>query len=143
MTSSAPNDGRKHSFESQLHDDSIAHLFPPSNNYIISPTDPTRRSPKSLMDLCIDSICRNAADFETLPPGIPRQIVERIMRTLTSNSALSATTLTVLRHNLSEVSALLFAVCGLRFAVCGLRFAVCDLRITVCCWRFSVTVHSL
>ena len=57
------------------------------------------RCPKSLVNLCLDAVCRNLADFETeLPSGIPQDLVDDILRSLVNHSALNATTLSRLRR---------------------------------------------
>jgi len=89
---------------------SISHFYPPDDNYIRSESDPTKRSPKSLTDLCIDSICRNLPNLDgALPSGLPPDVVDRIVQSLTSHASLNSTTLRTLSQ--CELSALSLANC--------------------------------
>jgi len=89
----------------KLPDESIAALYPVEDNYVVDAGGSTR-SPKSLVDLCIDTICRNLPLIEggDLPHGIPQDLVDRILDSLVSHSALNSTTLKSLRNcELSEL----------------------------------------
>jgi len=56
------------------------------------------RSPKTLVELCIDCVCRNLVDFDDiLPPNLPKELVDQIVHSLVKHSALTATTLRSLR----------------------------------------------
>jgi hypothetical protein len=78
-------------------DDSIFRLFPISDNYITE--DKGLRSPKSLADLCTDTVCRSLAYLDgELPPGLPQDIVDDVFTSLVKHNALNATTLKVLRN---------------------------------------------
>lgn len=94
----------------QVPNQSISHFYPPDDNYIRSESDPTKRSPKSLTDLCIDSICRNLPNLDgALPAGLPPDVVDRIVQSLTSHASLNSTTLRTLSQ--CELSALSLANC--------------------------------
>lgn len=87
----------RHTVETQLPDESIAGLYPVEDNYVLDSNGMTR-SPKTLVELCIDSVCRNLVDFDsTLPPNIPKELVDQIVHSLVKHSALTATTLRSLR----------------------------------------------
>ena len=86
---------------------SISHFYPPQDNYIPH-TDGTR-SPKSLVDLCINSLCRSLPNCEELPPGLPQELVDRILASLTSHGALNSTTLRCLGN--CELTVLNLANC--------------------------------
>ena len=89
---------------------SISHFYPPDDNYQPHPTNPTLRTPKSLTDLCIDTICRSLPNLEGgLPPNLPQDIVDRIVQSLTSHAALNSTTLRALSQ--CELSSLNLANC--------------------------------
>lgn len=95
---------------SQVPDIAISHLYPTDDNYELHPTDPTRRCPKSLTDLCIDAICRSLPDLDgELPPGLPQDVVDRIVRSLTAHAALNSTTLRALSR--CELGSLSLANC--------------------------------
>jgi len=65
----------------------------------IGTTTISTRSPKTLLELCIDAVCRNLHRIEgDLPPGIPQNIVDSILDSLVRHSALNATTLRALRR---------------------------------------------
>ncbi|KAL3794113.1 hypothetical protein ACHAW5_010544 [Stephanodiscus triporus] len=88
----------------------ISNFYPPDDNYEPHPTDPTKRCPKSLTELCIDSICRSLPDLEgQLPAGLPQDVVDRIVQSLTSHAALNCTTLRALTN--CELGALSLANC--------------------------------
>jgi Leucine Rich repeat len=92
----------------QLPDGSIASLYPVQDNYINVGNN--LRSPKSLTDLCIDAVCRSLPDLQgALPPGLPQDVVDDVIRSLIQHSALTATTLRVLRH--CELGSLSLAGC--------------------------------
>jgi hypothetical protein len=83
----------------QVSNQAITNLYPPDDNYELHPTDPTKRCPKSLTDLCIDAICRSLPDLDgQLPAGLPQDVVERIIQSLTSHAALNCTTLGALSN---------------------------------------------
>lgn len=83
----------------QIPDQSISNLYPSDDNYEPHPTNPTLRCPKSLTDLCIDAICRSLPNLDgELPPGLPQEIVDKIVASLTSHSALNCTTLRILKN---------------------------------------------
>mmetsp|Transcript_24385 Transcript_24385/g.38269 ORF Transcript_24385/g.38269 Transcript_24385/m.38269 type:complete len:969 (+) Transcript_24385:327-3233(+) len=87
----------RHSVDAEIPDQLITHFYPVDDNYDPHPTDPTLRCPKSLTDLCVQSICRSLPNLEgELPPGLPQDIVDRIVQSLTSHSALNSTTLRAL-----------------------------------------------
>ena len=88
----------------KLPDESIAALYPVEDNFILH-DDGSTRSPKTLVELCVDAVCRNLPWFEgDLPPGIPQDIVDDILDSLVRHSALNATTLRSLRKcELSEL----------------------------------------
>ena len=68
------------------------------------------RSPKRLVDLCVDNICRNLPYLESdLPPGLPHDVVDDIVKSLMKHAALNATTLRILRN--CELGALSLAGC--------------------------------
>lgn len=87
----------RHTVETQLPDESIAGLYPVEDNYVLDNNGMTR-SPKTLVELCIDSICRNLVDFDdTIPPNLPKELIDQIVHSLVKHSALTATTLRSLR----------------------------------------------
>lgn len=87
----------RHSVDLEVPNEAIAHFYPSGDNFEINPTDPKKHSPKSLTDLCINTICRSLPNLDgELPPGLPQDIVDRIMKSLTSHAALNSTTLRAL-----------------------------------------------
>jgi Leucine Rich repeat len=69
-----------------------------------------KRSPKRLSDLCIESLCRALPFLEgDLPGGIPKEIVDDIVRSLLQHSALNAATLRAIRN--CEIGSLILAGC--------------------------------
>eukprot|EP00984_Skeletonema_dohrnii_P003939 scaffold1350_cov137-Skeletonema_dohrnii-CCMP3373.AAC.19 len=87
----------RHSVDAEIPDQLITHFYPVDDNYDPHPTDPTLRCPKSLTDLCVQTICRSLPNLDgELPPGLPQDIVDRIVQSLTSHSALNSTTLRAL-----------------------------------------------
>lgn len=87
----------RHSFDIEFPDESIASLYPVEDNYVMDDGGQTR-SPKSLVQLCIDCICRNMANFDQdIPSGLPRELVDEVLRSLVNHSALNASTLRALR----------------------------------------------
>ena len=63
-----------------------------------------------MTDLCIDSICRNLPNLDgALPSGLPPDVVDRIVQSLTSHASLNSTTLRTLSQ--CELSALSLANC--------------------------------
>lgn len=98
----------RHSVDSQVPDRSIASLYPLRDNYVV--VSGNRRSPKSLKHLCLDTVCRSLPDMDgELPPGLPQDLVDSIVKSLVSHSALNVTTLRALRH--CEVGELNLAGC--------------------------------
>lgn len=98
----------RHSIDSPIPDESIANLYPSRNNYVL--VEGSRRSPKSLFELCIDSLCRSLPDLDgELPPGLPQDIVDAIAKSLIRHSALNATTLRALKN--CEIGTLSLAGC--------------------------------
>jgi len=87
----------RHAVVSGVPDDFIANLYPHENNYVLE--DSGLRSPKSLAELCTDTLCRSLTYLDgALPPGLPQDIVDDITASLVKHSALNATTLRVLRN---------------------------------------------
>jgi hypothetical protein len=83
----------------QVSNKAITNLYPPDDNYELHPTDPSKRCPKLLTDLCIDAICRSLPDLDgQLPAGLPQDVVEHIIQSLTSHAALNCTTLGALAN---------------------------------------------
>ena len=81
----------------QLPDGSISDLYPIEDNYVT--ISDNRRSPKSLVELCIDQVCRSLPDLEgEIPPGLPEDLVHAIVKSLVDHAALNATTLRALRN---------------------------------------------
>jgi hypothetical protein len=69
-----------------------------------------RRSPKSLKDLCIDSVCRSLPDLDgELPAGLPQELVDATVKSLIKHSALNSTTLRALKN--CEIGELCLAGC--------------------------------
>jgi len=98
----------RHSVESEVQDGSISALYPIHDNYVT--VGNYRRSPKSLKDLCIDVVCRSLPDFDgALPAGLPQEIVDDIVKSLISHSALNSTTLKALKN--CEIGELSLAGC--------------------------------
>jgi len=90
---------RRHSIELAIPDKSISTHYPTDDNYIFD--DISHRSPKSLVELCIDEICRSLPELAPgeLPAGIlDSYLVERILKSLVQHSALNFTTLKSLRR---------------------------------------------
>jgi Leucine Rich repeat len=70
------------------------------------------RSPKSLAELCTDTLCRSLpllGGEGSLPPGLPQDVVDDVVRSLMNHSALNATTLRVLKN--CELTSLSLAKC--------------------------------
>eukprot|EP00934_Nitzschia_sp_Nitz4_P009044 Nitzschia sp. Nitz4//scaffold14_size191712//154002//156659//NITZ4_001750-RA/size191712-processed-gene-0.80-mRNA-1//-1//CDS//3329537008//9034//frame0 len=98
----------RHSVIQQLPDASIAQLYPPEDNYIAGPNG--TRSPKSLAELCTDTLCRSLAYLEgELPPGLPQEVVDELVASLVKHNALNATTLRVFKN--CELGSLSLAGC--------------------------------
>lgn len=92
----------------QVPDHSISALYPTDDTYILDENN--LRSPKTLVELCIDSLCRALPFLEgDLPAGLPQDVVDDIVRSLMQHSALNATTLRVLRN--CEIGVLNLAGC--------------------------------
>eukprot|EP00566_Odontella_aurita_P014934 CAMPEP_0113544356 /NCGR_PEP_ID=MMETSP0015_2-20120614/10663_1 /TAXON_ID=2838 /ORGANISM="Odontella" /LENGTH=350 /DNA_ID=CAMNT_0000444607 /DNA_START=93 /DNA_END=1141 /DNA_ORIENTATION=+ /assembly_acc=CAM_ASM_000160 len=107
-SSSGGGDGRRslrHSVEGELPDGSISALYPVDDNYILEPRN-NGRSPKSLKHLCVDAVCRTLPYLDGhLPPGLPQDVVDSVVRSLVDHSALNAATLRALKCcELSELS---------------------------------------
>lgn len=78
------------------------------DNYILE--DNGLRSPKTLAELCTDTLCRSLPYLDgVLPPGLPQDIVDDVVASLVKHSALNATTLRVLRN--CELGSLTLAGC--------------------------------
>jgi len=87
----------RHSNSTELPDESISALYPVEDNYVVHDGG-SCRSPKPLVELCTDAVCRNLPNIEgDLPSGIPQDLVDDILASLVSHSALNATTLRALR----------------------------------------------
>jgi len=87
----------RHSVVSAVPDDFISNLYPLADNYVLE--DNGLRSPKTLADLCTDTICRSLPYLDgALPPGLPQDVVDDVTASLVKHSALNATTLRVLRN---------------------------------------------
>lgn len=43
---------------------------------------PGSKSVMSLVDYCVDTLCRHLLQYEELPPGLPTDIVDRILASL-------------------------------------------------------------
>jgi hypothetical protein len=68
--------------------------------------------PKSLAELSLNALCRNLTLFhEELPSGLPQDVVDDVISSLVSHSALNATTLRALRN--CELRSLNLANCRL------------------------------
>ena len=79
-------------------DDFISNLYPVESNYIIE-DNTGLRTPKTLSDLCTDTLCRCLPYLDgALPSGLPQDIVDDVTASLVKHSALNATTLSVLKH---------------------------------------------
>ena len=103
---------RHYSVESEVPDNTISNLFPTEDNYVpvTSNSSLTLRSPKSLSQLCIEEVCRSLPMLDgALPPGLPQDIIDRIVQCLNSHCALNGTTLRALKF--CEVGALSLANC--------------------------------
>lgn len=94
----------RHSVDSEVPDGSISALYPIEDNYVVVAGN--RRSPKNLSELCIEAVCRSLPNLDgDLPPGLPQDIVDAIVKSLIRHAALNATTLRALRHcELGELS---------------------------------------
>jgi len=89
---------RRHSVDFEVPDDALSSLYPIDDNYVNDGAGSTR-SPKSLAELCTDTVCRHLADLQgDIPPGIPQDIIDSILRSLVAHSAINATTLKKLRR---------------------------------------------
>jgi len=89
---------RRHSVDLEVPDHALSSLYPVEDNYVNDDAGSTR-SPKSLVKLCTDTVCRHLADLHgDIPPGIPQDIVDSILKSLVTHSALNATTLKKLRR---------------------------------------------
>jgi hypothetical protein len=102
------NRSSRHLVVTQVPDDNISALYPVDDNYVF--VDGNRRSPKSLAELSIEALCRALPYLDgELPPGLPDDIVNDILKSLMQHSALNASTLRVLRN--CEIGALSLAGC--------------------------------
>jgi hypothetical protein len=97
---------------SQVPDDSIFNLYPLSDNYVLHQSNGLR-SPRSLAELCTDTLCRSlpllGGEGASLPAGLPQDIVDDMVASLVKHSALNVTTLKVLKN--CELSSLSLAGC--------------------------------
>ena len=92
----------------QLPDDSISALYSVDNNYILE--EGNLRSPKSLVDLCVDTLCRSLPFLDgELPAGLPPDVVDDIVKSLMKHSALNANTIRSLKN--CELESLILAGC--------------------------------
>jgi len=103
----------RYSVVSQVPDKSIVALYPKDDNYVLdneSSSSMTTRSPKSLVELSTDAVCRSLPYLDgELPPGLPQDVVDDIVASLMKHSALNATTLRVFRQ--CELGSLSLAGC--------------------------------
>jgi len=98
----------RHSVVSQVPDDNISALYPLDDNYVVDENN--LRSPKKLVDLCTDSLCRALPYLDgELPSGLPQDIVNDVVKSLMQHSALNARTLGALRN--CEIGVLSLAGC--------------------------------
>jgi len=98
----------RHSVVSAVPDDFISELYPVDDNYVVEENG--TRSPKSLAELCTDTLCRSLPYLDgVLPPGLPQDVVDEVVASLVKHSALNATTLRVLRN--CELGSLTLAGC--------------------------------
>lgn len=98
----------RHSIIAALPDDSISQLYPKSQNFITEENG--SYSPKSLAQLATETLCRSLAYLDgELPPGLPQDVVDDIVESLTEHNALNETTIKVLRN--CEFSSLNLAGC--------------------------------
>ena len=88
-------------------------MYPVEDNYINvidGENGGMKRSPKKLSDLCVDTICRTLPYMNgELPHGLPNDVVDDIVTSLIQHSALTATTLRLLKN--CELNALSLAGC--------------------------------
>lgn len=95
----------------QVPDESISNLYPLSDNFVLDESTGLR-SPKSLAELCTDTLCRSLpllGGEGSLPSGLPQDVVDDVVASLVKHSALNATTLRVLKH--CELASLSLAGC--------------------------------
>jgi Leucine-rich repeat (LRR) protein len=98
----------RHAVVSEVPDGAIASLYPTEDNYVMDINN--TRSPKSLVELCTDNICRNLPYLDhELPPGLPQDVVDDIVKSLMKHAALNATTLRILKN--CEMGTLSLAGC--------------------------------
>lgn len=98
----------RHSVLGPLPDGSIARLYLVEDNYVME--DNGLRSPKTLAELCTDSLCRSLAYLDgELPPGLPQDVVDIVVASLVKHNAMNATTLRVLKN--CELGSLTLAGC--------------------------------
>ncbi|CAJ1942982.1 unnamed protein product [Cylindrotheca closterium] len=104
----SPHSISRHSIPAALPDDSISNQYPPSENFIIE--DSGTHSPKTLAQLATETLCRSLAYLDgELPLGLPQDVVDEIVESLTEHNALNETTMKVLRN--CEISALNLSGC--------------------------------
>ena len=84
---------------------SMDSLYPINDNYVT--LEGGYRSPKSLEDLCIDQVCRSLPDLDgEIPPIFPQYVINVILESLMSHSALNLIPLQAFKHyNLSQLTA--------------------------------------
>ncbi|KAL7580137.1 hypothetical protein ACA910_012894 [Epithemia clementina (nom. ined.)] len=87
----------RHSVLSSIPDSSIAASYPVEENFVH--VGDKQRCPKSLAALATESLCRSLPYLnEELPAGLPQDVVNDIVHSLISQSAINATTLRALRN---------------------------------------------
>jgi Leucine Rich repeat len=69
------------------------------------------RRPKSLTNLCIDTVCRHLPQMDALPPGLPWDVVSDLFTSLQQHGALNASTLRALSENEFPASSLTLVAC--------------------------------
>ena len=76
---------------------SLDSLYPINDNYVT--LEGGYRSPKSLEDLCIDQVCRSLPDLDgEIPPIFPQDVINVILESLMSHSALNLIPLEAFKH---------------------------------------------
>ncbi|KAG7360712.1 leucine rich repeat LRR-containing protein [Nitzschia inconspicua] len=101
----------RHSVVTAIPDESIVKLYPLTDNFVLH-EETGLRSPKSLSELCTDTLCRSLPWLQrddSLPPGLPQDVVDDVVASLLKHSALNATTLRVLKN--CELASLSLAGC--------------------------------
>jgi len=98
----------RHSILAALPDYSVWNLYPTSENFIMEENG--THSPKSLAQLATETLCRSLTYLDgELPSGLPQDVVDDIVESLTEHNALNETTIKVLRN--CELSSLNLAGC--------------------------------